>query len=366
MAAIFGYAEPLRILCVRDLLKSIKESFHAELKRAIASEPWLADAYDVGVDYLRGKNGTEFIFEGLRSSTNGIKSMANIDLCIVEEAEDVRDQSWIDLEPTIREAGSEIWVIWNPKRKDSPVDKILRQTPPPRSMVVEMNWRDNPWFTIELEEQRKHSQETRDPQTYAHIWEGAYLERSDSQVFKNWKVQDFEAPKSAVFRFGADWGFSVDPTVLVRCYIEGRRLFVDYEVYKVGCEIVDTPDLFLTIPESERYPIIADSARPETISHMVRHGFGKIMPAIKGAKSVEDGIEWLKSFEIVVHSRCANVIRELTNYSYKIDKLTGDVLPVLEDKDNHTIDALRYACEGARRVQANKSKPLKINNRYVV
>ena len=90
------------------------------------------------------------------------------------------------------------------------------------------------------------------------------------------------------------------------------------------------------------------------------------MPAIKGAKSVEDGIEWLKSFEIIIHPRCENVIREMTNYSYKIDRLTGDVLPVLDDKYNHTIDALRYACEGARRVQKQHSKPLKIHNRYVV
>src|SRR5690606_7544113 len=85
MAAIWGYAEPLRILCAREFQASIAESFHAELKAAIASEPWLEAAYDVGKDYLRGFNGTEFIFRGLRRNTQSIKSLAKVDLTIVEE-----------------------------------------------------------------------------------------------------------------------------------------------------------------------------------------------------------------------------------------------------------------------------------------
>ena len=95
MAAIWGYAEKLRILCTRDIQDSIKESFHAELKNAIASEPWLAAAYDVGIDHLRCKtSGTEFLFKGLRHGISSIKSTAGINLCIVEEAEDVPEYSW--------------------------------------------------------------------------------------------------------------------------------------------------------------------------------------------------------------------------------------------------------------------------------
>src|SRR6056297_3152209 len=115
MAAVWGYAEPLRILCTREFQASIKESFHAELKATIHSIPWLTANYDVGADYLRGKNGTEFIFRGLRRSMQSIKSMAQIDLCIVEEAEDVPEHSWRDLIPTVRADRSEIWCIWNPR-----------------------------------------------------------------------------------------------------------------------------------------------------------------------------------------------------------------------------------------------------------
>lgn len=177
------------------------------------------------------------------------------------------------------------------------------------------------------------------------------IHNTEARVFKNWVVREFEAPSNAVIRQGADWGFATDPSVLVRCYIEGRTLYIDHEAYQVGCEIVDTPSLFMTVPDSEKWPITADSARPETISHMRKNGFPKIQPAVKGPKSVEDGIEWLKSFDIVVHPRCQHTIDELTLYSYKVDDLTGNVLPILADKDNHVIDALRYACEGARRAQ---------------
>jgi len=349
MAAIFGYIEQLRILCTRDIQNSITESFHAELKNAIKSEPWLESHYDVGVDYLRGKNGTEFLFKGLRHNTQSIKSMAQIDICIVEEAEDVAEQSWTDLEPTIRAPKSEIWVIWNRKKKGSPVDNRFIENPPPRSMIVEMNYSDNPWFPRELEEQRIHAQKTLDPGKYSHIWEGNYLQNSEARVFRNWIVREFEAPLDAIHRIGADWGFSVDPTVAVRCHIVGKKLFIDYEAYQIGCEIVNTPALFMTIPDCEKWPMVADSSRPETISHLKKNGFKNIFPSVKGARSVEEGIEWLQSFEIIVHPRCKNAIQELTDYSYKIDKDTALVLPILEDKNNHIIDAIRYACEGARR-----------------
>ena len=168
-------------------------------------------------------------------------------------------------------------------------------------------------------------------------------------MFRNWKVEEFDTPADAVFRFGADWGFAVDPTVLVRGYLKGRTLYIDHEAYAVGCEVDKTPALFDKVPKSREYRITADSARPEVVSYMRRHGFPKIVPAIKGQGSIEDGIAFLQSFDIVVHPRCENVIRELGAYSYKIDKMTDEILPVLDDKDNHTIDALRYALEGLRR-----------------
>jgi phage terminase large subunit len=295
------------------------------------------------------------IFQGMQDHTaDSIKSLEGFDAAWIEEAQSLSQRSLDLLRPTIRKPGSQIWASWNPKAATDPIDALLRQeSPPPGTAVVEVNWRDNPMFPEVLRVEMEYDR-GRDPDKYAHVWEGKYLQRSDSKVFKNWTIQDFEAPPDAVHRLGADWGFSVDPTTLIRCHITGRRLFIDYEAYKVGCEITETPSLFMTVPESEKWPITADSARPETISHMRKNGFPKIHPAVKGPGSLEDGVAWLQSLDIVVHPRCVHTIDELTHYSYKVDPLTDKVLPVLADKDNHVIDALRYACEGARRAQVQK------------
>ena len=101
MASVWGYAEPLRILCAREFQVSIAESFHAELKAAIQSRPWLDAHYEIGKDYLRGNNGTEFIFRGIRRNEQSIKSLAKIDLTILEEAEDIPETSWLALEATV-------------------------------------------------------------------------------------------------------------------------------------------------------------------------------------------------------------------------------------------------------------------------
>jgi phage terminase large subunit len=237
---------------------------------------------------------------------------------------------------------------------------------PPGSVIVEVNFDDNPWFPDVLRDEMEYDRD-RDPDKYAHVWRGQYVKNSSTRVFKNWMVEEFDAPADAIHRLGADWGYAVDPTVLVRCHIIGRKLYIDYEAYMVGCEIVNTPDLFMTVPESEKWPITADSSRPETIAHMRKNGFPKIMPAVKGAKSVEEGIEWLKSYDIIVHPRCTHTIDELTMYSYKTDPMTGKILPILEDKKNHVIDSLRYACEGARRAQTVKPQtviPLPIISKW--
>ncbi len=367
MAAVWGYAEPLRVLCARDLQVSIKESFHAELKAAIESQPWLAAHYDVGIDYLRGKNGTEFIFRGMRSNISAIKSLAKIDLTIVEEAEDIKDDAWTALEATIfRQPKSELWAIWNPGVSGSPVDERFIKHPPKNAIVAKVNYSDNPFFPPGLETLRLREQERLDRDMYAHVWEGAYKTLFEAAVFKNWRVEEFEIDKAWTLRQGADWGYSIDPSTLIQVAVVGKNLYIAHEAYKVGCEIDMLPDLFLTVPESEKWPITADSARPETIAYMRRHGFPHILPAVKGARSVEEGVAFLQSFDIIVHPRCEHTIRELELYSYKRDELTGKILPILKDKDNHVIDALRYACESARRAGPRKMDAIKYRSNGVI
>lgn len=352
MAAVFGAIEPLRILCTREFMNSIKESFYAEIKNAIESSAWLASVYDVGIDYIRGKagtsaDGTEFIFRGLRNNISSIKSLAQIDICIVEEAETVPEYSWVNLEPTIRAPKSEIWVVWNPKKRESPVNQRFRESTPPRCAIVEMNYSDNPWFPFELEEQRIAQQAVYKPEMYAHVWEGAYLDRSDAQIFKDkYRVMAFEPSEHWGMPYcGLDFGFSQDPTAAVKCWVHDNRMYIEYEAGKVGLELDKTAQyLCKAINDFASHEIQADSARPESINYLQRHGLPKIVGVEKGKGSVEDGILFMQSFDkIVIHPRCVETIAEFSKYSYKVDKQSGRVTNDIVDAYNHYIDAVRYA-----------------------
>ena len=355
-------------VCVREVQKSLNQSVKRLLELKI-EQMGLSDYFDVQESQIKNKRGNGIIiFQGMQNHTaDSIKSLEGYDRAWVEEAQSLSQASLDKLRPTIRRPGSELWFSWNPQNETDPVDLLLRgENPPDSSAVIKVNWSDNPWFPDVLREEMEYDKR-RDPDKYMHIWQGEYQRNSEARVFRNWKIDEFDARPDDVLRFGADWGFASDPTVLVRCFIRGRTLYIDYEAYQIGCEIMNIPTLFMTVPESEKYPIVADSARPETISHVKKHGFPRIYPAVKGPKSVEDGIEWLKSFDVVVHPRCTHTIDELSLYSYKVDKMTGQVLPQLEDKQNHVIDALRYACEGVRR--ANKrtmNRPSVARSEYAI
>jgi len=348
MAAVWGYAEPLRILATRELQVSIKESMYAELRNAIRTRPWLEQHYEIGESFIRGRNGTEFLFRGLRHNMTAIKSMASIDLVIIEEAEDVPEHSWLDLLPTVRADRSEVWAIWNPRTDGSPVDQRFIKQPPSSAAIAELNYDDNPWFPSVLDAERRHDLERMDAATYAHVWEGAYLENSDAQVLHGkYRVAQFEPAKGWDGPyFGLDYGFSQDPTAAVECYLHEDVLYIYRECGGVGVELDDTANLVLsTMPEASRYTIRADNARPESTSHLKRHGLPRIESAPKWQGSIADGIAWLRGRrEIVIHPQCTETIREARLYSHKVDRNTGDVLPTIVDAHNHYIDAIRYAC----------------------
>lgn len=347
MAAVYGYIEPLRILCTRELQISIKESMFAEIKNAINSYDWLAAHYEIGESFIRGRNGTEFIFRGLRHNMSAIKSMAQIDLCIVEEAEDVPEQSWRDLLPTVRAEKSEIWAVWNPRRENSPVDTRFRKNTPDNAVIAECHYWHNPWFPEVLDRERQNDQRILDSATYAHIWEGAYLTNSKAQILSDKLLvqeftpgQDWNGPY-----YGVDWGFSQDPTAGVKAWVHANNLYIEYDASKVGLELDETSEyLRAKLPGIEKYVSRADSARPETISYLKRNGLPKMQAVTKWAGSVEDGIAHIRRYQnIIVHPRCRDTIQELRLYSYKVDKLTGDILPDIVDAHNHCIDSLRYS-----------------------
>ena len=339
-----GYQTKLRILCAREIQKSISDSVWKLLCEQIDAMG-LVGFYTPTRDAIRGANGTEFIFKGLRSNTQEIKSMEGIDLCWVEEAQAVSADSWDILIPTIRKKGSEIWITFNPLDATDPTFQRFVINPPAGALVRKVNYTENPYFPEVLKTEMEWLK-SKDYQSYLHIWEGEVRKHSNALIFAGYfRVEEFETPNGVRFYHGADWGFATDPTVLVRFFIKEKTLYIDQEAWAVGCEIDNTPALFEKIETSCRWPIGADCSRPETISYMRRHGFN-IRGAKKWAGSVEDGIEFLKTFDIVIHPRCQHTIDEFNHYSYKVDKQTGDVLPQIVDAWNHIIDSIRYGADG--------------------
>lgn len=351
----------MRSVCVREVQRSLAQSVKRLVEDKIESLG-VSHLFERKEAEIKAPGGGLIMFTGMQNHTaDSIKSLEGYRVAWVEEAHSLSQRSLDLLRPTIREEDSELWFSWNPDQPTDPIDALLRgKVIPPNSKVIEVNYEDNPWFPDVLRSEMEYDKK-RDPDKFSHVWRGGYRRNSESRVFKNWKVDEFDIDPKWILRQGADWGFAVDPSVLVQCAIVGRTLYVAHEAYRVGCEIDFLPDLFRTIPEAERWPTIADSARPETISYMQRHGFRRMLAAVKGARSLEEGVEFLQSYDIVVHPRCVHTIDELTAYSYDTDPLTGLVLPKLKDKDNHVIDALRYACEGARRAEkASGGKTLEL------
>jgi phage terminase large subunit len=342
------YSEHTRVACLREVQSSIKDSVKQLVEdkiRDFGLEQW----FKITDKEISGPHESLMVFRGLKTHTAGsIKSLEGFKRAFVEEAQYISQRSLDILYPTFRTPGSQLMFAWNPSSPKDPVDAFFEENKDdPDFRLVSVTYADNPWFPTELQRDMERDRR-RDPEKYAHVWLGHYQRNSEARVFRNWKVDTFEVPKDARPYYGGDWGFAIDPTVLVRCWIVGRTLYIDQEAYEVGCAIDKTPTLFDKVEGARKWPITADSARPETIDYMRRHGFPHIQGARKGPGSLEDGIEFLKSFDIVVHPSCKHAIDELTSYSYKVDKLTGEVLPVLDDKKNHVVDAIRYSCEQVR------------------
>ena len=346
-----AYSEKIKVLCTRELQKSIADSVHALLCDKI-EQMGLQSFFTIQKDRIYGANGSVFIFAGVRQNVNEIKSMENIGICWVEEAQSMTRESLDVLIPTIRAEGSVVIFTFNPYKDTDPV-YVESQNPDENTLCIHANYNDNPFFPevlrLEMERDKKN-----DYEKYLWVWEGQCLGLSDAQIFRGkYEVKEFDTPKNAEFHFGCDWGFATDPTAIVRSFIVGNTLYIDRCAGQVHCDLEDTPSLFNQVEGSSIYPIYADSARPETISFMRSRHFN-VIAADKWQGSIEDGIQFLRSFsKIVIHPRCKAVIEEFDLYQYKVDKQTGEVLREPVDKFNHYIDSIRYSLSVVMRGKNN-------------
>ena len=339
-----GAHEKLRILCTRETQNSIRDSVHRLLSDRIHALGYQS-YYTIQKDSICSRCGTEIIFKGLRHNISEIKSMEGIDRCWVEEAEKVSEESWTILIPTIRKENSEIWVSFNPEDENSATYKRFIKEPSPDCVSAHLTFDDNEMFPDVLRREMEYDKKV-DYEKYEYIWLGKCKRYAHAVIFKNVRVEDFpEPPDTTQFFFGSDFGFSQDPAVIGRMFIVDRTLYIDYEAYGVGIEIDELERFYDSVPQVRKWRIIADSQRPDTISYLSNKGFD-IIGAEKGKGSVEDGISFLKSFEaIIIHPRCRGAVDNFSNYKWKVDRITNEILPIPAEGSDHWPDAARYALE---------------------
>lgn len=385
LAAAKMAADPTyKVAGIREIQKSIKYSLKSLLEKKL---------YEQGASYLFDMQGQEIkrhgdegvaIFLGMQDHTaDAVKGLEDFDLGLVDEANALSATSLKKLTPTFRKQGSEIMFAWNPDDEGDAVDAFFAaNTGHPDFVLVEVNITDNPfasdtaWAEYQREKTRADAARERiaaaiaadeEPSdadlatldVFNHVWLGDYDQRSQRIVFHNWREGEVDVPENTVWFYGIDWGFASDPLAANRfCLpdydeaITANRapiLYITHEVNGTGIRNEDLVKKLSELPGIADWPSRADNARPELIDQCRRNGLPKIRAAKKGKGSVEDGYSFLQSMQIVVHPRCKETKNEFKKHSYKVVKHTGEILPVVEDKNNHHIDGLRYAAEGLHR-----------------
>ena len=342
-----------RILCCREFQTSIRESVHALLKSIIQIHG-LQDYFQVNFNGIKCTlTGSEFVFAGLAEHTvDSIKSLYGFTDVWVEEAQRLSKRSMELLLPTIRAEGSVFFFTFNPELESDPVYKrfVSEKDALDDALVIEMNYHDNPWFPevlkTEMEACKRRSMED-----YLHIWLGKTRSFTQASILGHLiQEKEFEPLPHWQADYGIDWGFAADPTVLIRCFVDKRTLYIRNEFYRHGVEISDYARCFASVPGATTAELWADNSRPESISYLnLPSNFEdkkplRVKAAPKWQGSVDDGIAWLRSLDaIIIHPDCPESLYELPRYSWKVDKLTGALLPVPLDDWNHVADAIRYA-----------------------
>lgn len=369
-----GCEKTIRVLCAREYQTSIKDSVHKLLCDQIYNLE-LEAHYEITERTIRGINGTEFIFVGIKNNTNNVKSIEGIDICWVEEAQSVSPNSWNVLIPTIRKADSEIWVSFNPELPTDETWKRFVLNPPENAVVQKINWSDNPWFPEVLDMERRTLQ-ARDIEAYNNVWEGIPRQTIDGAIFaKEMQMAELEGricnvpydatkPVHAVFDLGwadqtAVWilQFVGQETRLLR-YFEDSQQTISYYMAKLQSfgYVYDT----IWLPHDAKAKSLGTG---KSIEEIVRATGMKVQ--ILDRVPVADSINAART----IFSKCyfdrqntEEGLQCLRHYRYDVDPETKmfSAKP-LHDEYSHGADAFRYI--GLMINEPRKAQPQKANYR---
>ena len=368
---IMGTQKRMRILCARETMKSIEESVHQTLTDQIASLE-LGDFYRVQLKNIIGANGTEFFFAGVRQSVENIKSYEDVDVCWCEEAQSMSKRSLSILIPTIRKEASEIWFSFNPEFEDDEVYKMFISSHHELAKVVNINWRDNPWFTgvlrREMEALRK-----RDPDECDHVYEGTLRSTVEGAIYKK-EIQVAEreqrirrVPWEASKLVNTFWDIGpAHARVWCAQSIGFEFRFIDF----VSDELASLASCVKELRDRQyAYGVhylpwdggVKEFGSGRSVQEQLQDVFGKDNVRVAKALSVEDGIAAARLIFPKCYfdaERCAPGLRGLRCYQYEYDKdrRTYSKKP-LHDWASHDADAFRTAAVSIREAQPNASKP---------
>ena len=353
---IQGAQKPIRILCAREYQTSIKDSVHKLLCDQIAALG-LDTFYEITQAQIRGKNGSEFNFVGLKNNVANVKSYEGVDICWVEEAQTVSRHSWNVLIPTIRKENSEIWVTFNPELETDETYQRFVVNPPEDCLIAKINWSDNPWFPETLR-QEKDALKARDPASYATVWEGVCRRTVDGAIFaKEMEMAELEEritrvpydpikPVHAVFDLGwadntAIWFIQfIGMEIRVIRYLEANQQTISWylaEMQKYGY-VYDT----LWLPHDAQNKTLAANGR--SIEEIVRAAGYQVriiekvpvLDSINAARTIFPKC-WFDRINTDAGLQC------LRHYRYDVDPETGQFSKKpLHDIYSHGADAFRY------------------------
>ncbi|RWQ72940.1 PBSX family phage terminase large subunit [Bacillus cereus] len=343
--------EKRKVLVVRKVTNTIRESIFAEFKKALSSFGLYDHCKITESNFtIKLPNGSEFIFKGM-DDPEKIKSISGIDDILIEEATEltVDDYSQLNLRLRSRKGNNQIVLMYNPTSKSNWVYKMFHEGKLPESCkVVHTTYKDNKFLPdsyIKALEDMMHTNPV-----YYKIYALGEFATLSKLIFTNWEKSWFDPyvhfKEGRKAHFGMDFGFSEDPTTLVSVIPDMQRkiLYIFDEHYEKGMTNKDVFDMIVN-KGYIRQRIIADSADPKSIEELKRLGVSKIKPSRKGNDSVLHGIQFIQQFKMVIHPSCTAIIEELENYTYEKDRKTNEYINKPIDKFNHILDALRYALE---------------------
>lgn len=371
--------KPLRVLCTREVQRSIKDSVHKLLSDQIEGLG-LGKLYDILATEIRCKNGSEFIFAGLSTQTvESIKSFEGIDVVWIEEAQAVSKRSWDVLTPTIRKPGSEIWVSFNPELETDETYRRFVLTPPAGAVVAQLNWRDNPWFPEELEAERQDTLK-RDPDSYDNIWEGvprrsvsgAIFAKEIDRAYLEGRVRPVPYDPKLKVHTVWDLGWNDSTSILfvqkspteirVVDFIEDSHRTLDEYAAMIKLRLWNFGTHYLPHDGDAKEFRTGKTAR-EILSTQL--GAVQIVPNI----GVEQGIKAARMLFGQVYfdeTKAQPLLEHLKRYRRNIPTTTDEPTSPVHDEHSHAADAYRYLAVIADQMRNEQWGEIKYDNRGII